>query len=192
MQGKLRSDETKERISRAARRLFAEHGYERTTIRAVASEARIDPSMVMRYFGNKEGLFASVAEFDLNLPDLADVPPDEVGARLVSHFLATWQDRQEDGLIVLLRAASSNEEARNRMRDIFRAQVLPMVASVVEDEAEAEIRAALIASQMIGLAFCRFVVRLPILAGDDPEPIIEGISPVIQMHLYGGQETGTH
>jgi len=50
-------------------------GYQATTIQAVATAADIDPAMVMRYFGNKEGLFAAAAEFDLRLPDLSRVPP---------------------------------------------------------------------------------------------------------------------
>jgi AcrR family transcriptional regulator len=74
-------------ILAAARERFAESGFERATIRAIAADANIDPSMVMRYFGNKDQLFAAAADFDLAIPDLSGVDSDQVGARLVKHFV---------------------------------------------------------------------------------------------------------
>ena len=74
-----KADQTKAVILAAARERFAESGYEAATIRAIAADANIDPSMVMRYFGNKDQLFAAAAEFDLRFPDLSDVPPSELG-----------------------------------------------------------------------------------------------------------------
>ena len=59
-------------ILAAAKQRFAESGFERATIRAIAADANIDPSMVMRYFGNKDLLFAAAADFDLQIPDLSD------------------------------------------------------------------------------------------------------------------------
>ena len=85
------SVETKAVILAAARQRFAESGFERATIRAIAADANIDPSMVMRYFGNKDQLFAAAADFDLQIPDLSDVERDHVGARLVTHFLDRWE-----------------------------------------------------------------------------------------------------
>jgi AcrR family transcriptional regulator len=70
-------------ILAAARERFAESGFERATIRAIAADANIDPSMVMRYFGNKDQLFAAAAEFDLQFPDLSGVDRSELGAALV-------------------------------------------------------------------------------------------------------------
>ncbi|MDG4862133.1 helix-turn-helix domain containing protein, partial [Streptomyces sp. T-3] len=65
-----RSDATRAAILAAARERFAADGYERATIRAIARDAGIDPSMVMRYYGNKEGLFSAAAEFDLQFGEL--------------------------------------------------------------------------------------------------------------------------
>ncbi|WP_442817233.1 helix-turn-helix domain-containing protein [Streptomyces sp. NBC_01334] len=62
----------------AARRRFAAHGYERTAIRAIAADAGIDPSMVMRYYGNKSHLFDAALDVDLYPPDLAGVPADDL------------------------------------------------------------------------------------------------------------------
>src|SRR6187397_170036 len=77
------SEQTKAVILAAARERFAKSGFERATIRAIAADANIDPSMVMRYFGSKDQLFAAAADFDLELPDLSGVDSGAVGARLV-------------------------------------------------------------------------------------------------------------
>src|SRR5689334_16457158 len=53
---------TEARILDQARRLFAESGYDRTTIRAVATAADVDPGLVMHYFRSKEELFARATE----------------------------------------------------------------------------------------------------------------------------------
>src|SRR4051794_22954396 len=99
-----RGDEKRRRIPAAAGRRFSEEGYERTTIRVVATDASIDPSMVMRYFGSKEGLFAAAAFFDLHLPDLTVVARAKRGESLARHYLDLW-DQAGGGLHILLRAA---------------------------------------------------------------------------------------
>ena len=65
-----KSQRTKAAILKAAQQLFADQGYERATVRDIAARAAIDPAMVIRYFGSKEGLFAQATAFDLKLPDL--------------------------------------------------------------------------------------------------------------------------
>ncbi len=100
------STETKAVILAAARERFAESGFERATIRAIASDANIDPSMVMRYFGNKDQLFAAAADFDLQMPDMSDVEREKVGARLVTHFVDRWE---RDEIMVVLLAVEHDE-----------------------------------------------------------------------------------
>jgi AcrR family transcriptional regulator len=178
-----RSEETRARILRAARERFAADGYERTTIRAVAGDAAIDPSMVMRYFGSKEALFAAAASFDLRLPDLAAVRRRNLGAALVRHFLDRWEgDPSDDALKVLLRAAVSQEGAAERMREIFRSQLVPAVAGIVPKSQAAE-RASLVATQMLGLAFCRYVLRLPGVVDLPHDALATRVGPTIQRYL---------
>src|SRR5215213_6594323 len=98
-----RSDATRAAILAAAREQFAASGYQAATIRSIAAAAAIDPAMVMRYYGNKEGLFAAAAEFDLELPDLGAVARSAVGHALVAHFLDRWEG--DETLMALLRAA---------------------------------------------------------------------------------------
>ncbi|GHJ12226.1 TetR family transcriptional regulator [Micromonospora sp. AKA38] len=176
-----RSDATRAAILRAARERFAADGYDRATIRAVAADARIDPSMVMRYYGSKEGLFAAAAEFDLHLPDLAQVPSEQLGERLARHFLRRWE---ADGtLVALLRAASTNPGAAERMRGIFAGQLASAVARSGADPATAARRAGLVASQILGLALTRYVIRLPPVVDLDADELAGWVGPTIQRYL---------
>src|ERR1700752_4008352 len=112
-----RSEETRSAILTAARRRFPDDGYERATIRAIAADAGIDPSMVMRYYGSKDGLFAAAVDVALQLPARDDLPPEGRGEILVRHFLRIWEgEGADDVLTVLLRSAVTNEAAADRMR----------------------------------------------------------------------------
>ncbi|WP_328459914.1 TetR family transcriptional regulator [Actinoplanes sp. NBC_00393] len=176
-----RSDRTRAAILTAARERFAADGFERATIRAIAADAQIDPSMVMRYYGNKERLFAAAAEFDLRLPDLTSTPRDQLGATLVGHFVNRWEE--DETLVALLRAAVSHEAAAERMRSVFASQVGPLAARVAPDPAEAPARAGLVATQMIGFAVTRFVLRLPPVVALDREAAVTWLGPTIQRYL---------
>ncbi len=181
MASERRSDRTRAAILHAARERFAADGYERATIRAIATDANIDPSMVMRYYGNKDGLFAAAADFDLRLPDLATVPRSEVGVTMIGHFLNRWE--QDETMIALLRAGATNAGAAERMRALFAEQIGPAVAAVGASPAQVPVRAGLVATQVLGLALCRYIVKLPPVAAMTREQIITTIGPTIQRYL---------
>jgi AcrR family transcriptional regulator len=176
-----RSDATRNAILAAARERFAADGYERATIRAIASQAEIDPAMVMRYFGSKEGLLAAAAQFDLHLPDLRSLPLEEMGATLAGHFLTVWENNET--FVALLRSSMTNTAAADRMKAIFQTQVAPMIASVSPEPATAAIRAGLVSSQLLGLAICRYVLRLPPVRALDRSQIVANIGPTLQRYL---------
>jgi AcrR family transcriptional regulator len=174
-----KADQTKGVILTAARERFAESGYEGATIRAIAADANIDPSMVMRYFGNKDQLFAAAAEFDLRFPDLSGIERSEVGAAMVAHFLARWED--DDALIVLLRSSTTNAEAAQRMKGIFAAQLLPEIAKLTPEDAPR--RAGLIATQVLGMALCRFVLRIPPIVEMTRTELVDWLGPTLQRYV---------
>lgn len=178
-----RSDATRAAILTAARERFAADGYERATIRAIAADAHIDPSMVMRYYGNKEKLFAAAAEFDLRLPDLTGVPREEIGTRLTGHLVDRWE--HDDTLMALLRAAVTNQAAAERMRQLFAAQLGPVIAALVTDPAEAPMRAGLVATQALGFALTRYVLCLPPVVALDRAAVVAWLGPTIQRYLTG-------
>ena len=178
-----RSDATRAAILAAAREQFAAHGYQAATIRAIAAAARIDPALVMRYYGNKEGLFAAAAEFDLRLPDLGALPRRQIGAALVNHFLDRWEG--DETLMALLRAAVTNESARERMQAIFASQVAPQVIALSNlQRADAVGRAGLISSQILGLALCRYVLKLPPLVKLPRAELARRVGAVVQGYLF--------
>jgi AcrR family transcriptional regulator len=174
-----RSEETRNAILTAARRRFADDGYERATIRAIAADAGIDPSMVMRYYGSKDGLFAAAVDVALRLPVLADQPPERRGEILARHFFALWEDtRTGDVLTVLLRSAVTNEAAADRVRAVFSTQVAAAIG--IPDEPA---RAGLIASQLLGVALCRYILRLPPLVALDITTLVATLGPTLQRYL---------
>ncbi|WP_041301896.1 TetR family transcriptional regulator [Mycolicibacterium rhodesiae] len=173
------SEQTKAVILAAAREQFAKAGFERATIRAIAADANIDPSMVMRYFGNKDQLFAAAADFDLAIPDLTDVDRDQLGARLAGHFISRWE--RDEALILLLRSSATNADAAQRMRVIFASQLLPVIAKI--NPAAPERRAGLIATQMLGLALCRYVLQLPPIVAMPHGEAVAWLGPTVQRYL---------
>jgi AcrR family transcriptional regulator len=178
-----RSDVTRATILAAARERFAADGYERATIRAIAADAGVDPAMVMRYYGNKEKLFAAAADFDLRVPDLTGVPHRRLGAALVDHFLRRWDG--DETLMALLRAGATNEVAAERMRHIFASQLAPRIAAVCPYPDEARTRAGLVATQMLGLALCRYVLRLPPVVHLTADEMVAWLGPTIERYLTG-------
>ncbi|MEV0260147.1 TetR family transcriptional regulator [Streptomyces sp. NPDC050617] len=170
-----RSDGTRAAILDAARRRFAEHGYERTTIRAVAADAGIDPAMVMRYYGSKDRLFEAALAIDLRLPDLRDVPRADIPRRLVRHFLDRWEgDPTDDALLLLLRCAVTNERAAERVRGLLTGQVAPALAAVTDDR-----RLGLLSSQLLGLALTRYLLRVPVVADLTADEVTDLYAPAV-------------
>ncbi|MEZ0095765.1 TetR family transcriptional regulator [Streptacidiphilus sp. EB129] len=177
-----RSDRTKAAIMRAARERFAAYGYERTTIRSIAADAQVDPSMVMRYFGSKERLFDAALAIDLCLPDLSAVGADELAEVLVRHFLDRWEgDPADDALLVLLRSAVTNERAAHRVHEIFADQIATALVGT-PDPAAAD-RAALVCTLLLGLALTRYLLRLPAVAGLSPDAVTTALAPAVRAIL---------
>jgi len=176
------SDETKALILSAARERFAADGYAGATIRAIARDAQIDPSMVMRYFGSKDQLFAAAAQFDLQLPDLEGTPVEELGTRLATHYLDRWED--DPALRILLRTGVTDPAVAERMKDIFAAQLVPVVAKLAGPET-APLRAGLLATQVLGMALCRYLLVLPPVAAMSRDEVIAWMGPTLQRYLTG-------
>ncbi|WP_326668346.1 TetR family transcriptional regulator [Streptomyces canus] len=176
-----RSDATRTAILAAARERFAADGYERATIRAIAKDARIDPSMVMRYYGNKEGLFAAAVSVELELPEPGSLPRDDIGRALVSRFLDLWEENEV--LTALLRVGATNQAGAERMQGVFREQVMPVALRVCPDPEQAPARAALAATQLLGLALTRYVLRFPPTVALTREELVAWLAPTVQRYL---------
>jgi len=177
-----KSIRTRDAIEAAAKELFAANGFERTSLRDIGAKAGIDASMIIRYFGSKDALFARVAMPDLQLPDLQNVAPDEVGETLARRFLELWEDGSS-GLAILLRSATSNEDAAERLLDVFRDQVFPAIARAGADRPQ--VRAGLVASQLLGLALTRYVLKIPPVVSLSTDLIVREIGATLQRYATG-------
>ncbi|MBF9133509.1 TetR family transcriptional regulator [Plantactinospora sp. S1510] len=174
---------TEEGILAAARQMFAELGYDRTTIRAVAATAGVDAGLVMHYFGTKDELFARAAE----LP--ADEPPsgtaDELSsgtAEQVAEALLTSLAKRLDGepvaSLAVLRSMLTNNDAANRYRAAAEPQLSQITAAI--PTADAELRASLLSAIVHGVIIERYLLRLGRLADASPDQIIDLLRPCFQ------------
>ncbi|MEU6674126.1 TetR family transcriptional regulator [Streptomyces sp. NPDC046925] len=180
-QAARRSDATRATILAAARERFAADGYEKATIRAIARDAKIDPSMVMRYYDNKAGLFAAAVAIDPGLPELPVEPREELGRTLVRHFLTLWEENGE--LTALMRVGATDPAAADRMQSVLRDQLIPLARRVGPEPEQAPTRAALCASTVLGIALTRYVLRFPASVALDPEEIVDWVGPTMQRYL---------
>ncbi|MGH8957541.1 MAG: TetR/AcrR family transcriptional regulator [Acidimicrobiia bacterium] len=177
---------TREDILEAARATFSEVGYDRATIRRIASFAEVDPALVMHYFGSKEELFAAAVKLPMS-PEQAfghifEGPPDELGTRLATLFFGIWEipDTRE-ALIGQLRMALTTNTPPP-MRDFLAEAVLSRIEKGVSGP-DASLRVELAASHLIGVAVIRYVLRLEPLASTPIERLVSEIAPRITSYL---------
>jgi AcrR family transcriptional regulator len=170
-----------DRILDAARGIFAEQGYEGTTIRAIAAAASINPAMVIRYFGSKEGLFAAVADLDFKAASLASLPRSAWGEALVRHVLDRWDDPVEGPtLAAMMRASITNDAARDRIVAQFSDQLADLFTALGPSAALA---APLIATQILGLTMARYVWRVPTVASLPKAWVVQQVGESVQRYL---------
>ncbi len=180
-----KSERTRAAILAAARDHFGRLGYDRASIRAIAAQASIDPSMVIRYFTSKQALFAEAVDVDLMMPDLSAVPPARCGRLLVEHFLNRWEgELSDDVLVILLRTAVTDEHVAQRLRAVFTGQVAQALRAVVGGD-DLDRRAGLVASQMMGIAMTRYLLRLPGMADRSTAGLVADVAPTVQRYLTG-------
>jgi AcrR family transcriptional regulator len=180
---------TRGAILDAARAAFAARGYDAVSVRSVAREAGVDPALVHRVFGSKEQLFVAAMELPvapgvLVTAVLAD-GVEGVGERLVRTLLTLWDTPGGFApFFALVRGAVDNEAAATMLREFLAREVLGRIAAVAAPD-RPELRASIAGSQVVGLAMARYIVRIPPLAGADPEEIVALVGPTIQRYLTG-------
>ena len=179
--------QTRNAIAASARQLFSERGYDRVSLRAIAADARVDPALVVHFFGSKEQLFLSVVEFPFEpgvvLPELLAGDPRTVGRRFAEFVVGTWEDPSARArLIAIVRAAASEPRAAAVLRELVSRQLVGTIAGTL-GAADAELRATLVGSQIVGLAMARYVIGVEPLASVEPDRLVELIAPTLQRYL---------
>ncbi|HZP97887.1 MAG TPA: TetR family transcriptional regulator [Candidatus Limnocylindria bacterium] len=175
-------------ILRAARRHFAEAGYDRATIRRIAKGANVDPALVLHYFGSKDGLFSAAMSFPRPgavLPRVLGPGLDGLGGRITRFFLEVWESEAGEGLLGLLRSVHTSDRAATMMREFIASELLARVAPTLPGR-DRELRAELAVSQLLGMAVLRYVVRLEPLASASPATLARRVGPTIQRYFEQG------
>ncbi|MFF3089174.1 TetR family transcriptional regulator [Streptomyces nojiriensis] len=191
--GRPRQDEaddgpgTQERIRLAAREVFAERGYDKTSVRGIAKVAGVDPALVHHYFGSKDDLFAAAIEVSIEpalvVPAIIGEGPDGIGERLARYFLGVWENPvTRVPLLAVIRSALTHEAAAKVLRQLVLRRLLERVAADL-DVPDPTFRAELAASHMVGIAILRYVVQVEPLASADPEKIVALVAPTLQRYL---------
>lgn len=177
---------SREKILAAARVQFAKHGYDRATIRGIATSARVDPALVLHYFGSKHDLFIAAMKLPFDpaqfIPELVAPGLDGLGERLVLRFVETWDSREGRHLIGFVRSVVSHESAATMMREFFTHAVLGRIARSLELE-EPQRRAGLAGSQLFGLALVRYIVKLEPIASASADDLARWVGPNLQRYF---------
>ena len=176
-------------ILAAAREEFATKGFDGTTLRGIARVAGVDARLVHHYFEGKDAVFTAAFEIPVRPQDVLEpvlAPgPDGIGERLMRLFLSVWDSPPGRQRIVALLSASLTSDAGARMlREFLASEIFGRIVAHLRAD-DAEIRASLAASQLMGVVVARYVVGVEPLASLPPDDVVAFIGPTLQAYLTG-------
>ncbi len=182
--------DSRERILATARRLFAEHGFEGTSLRQVAREAGVDPAMVHHFFQGKDELFAVSVELPADPADVlagvTSLDPRQRSEEIVRAVLRLWESPAQHSLVAFIRGTIGSRTKTAMLREMVSRTILSRItAGLPGSPQQLALRGDLVASQMVGLMLTRYVVRLEPLASATPEEVVRQVAPTIERYLRG-------
>lgn len=178
---------TRHLVLEAARARFAADGFAGTTIRLVAADAGVDVAQVMQFFRSKDELFAAVMAIPASALERFDAlyegPDEHLGERVVRAFLTAWEGIPEESepLMATLRGAFVNDQARDQLRAFIQSRLL--TGTHEQAKSDANLRAGLASSLLVGMVVSRRVIGVPILVAAEHEELVKIIGPAIQKIL---------
>ncbi|MFJ3670969.1 TetR family transcriptional regulator [Streptomyces sp. NPDC090106] len=175
------AEATKAAILKSARYLLARHAHTDITLRDIAERAGVSPPLIMKYFGNKDALFARVMSFETDAEALLDAPTTELGAHMVRLVLVSQSERGADPLLRIVFAPLHGDQG-DILRTNFRAQVTERLAARLEGP-EADLRAELAVGTLLGLGVMYGIVRAPHLRASEVDDIVDRYAPLVQTQL---------
>jgi AcrR family transcriptional regulator len=179
---------SRDAVLAAAKQRFATEGYEKTTLRAIAHDAHVDPSMVLYLFGSKEELFRESLRLIIDPEVLVaaltgDEDPD-IGTRMARTYLGIWETPDTAASMrAMLQSATSNTDANEAFRGFMQNYVLTAVSSVLGGGEQARLRAMLAASTLVGTAMLRYIIEVPPLAALAADEVVRLIAPTVTRYL---------
>lgn len=181
--------DTRERILTRARELFARNGIDKTSIRAVAAAADVDPALVHHYFGTKQQLFAAAIHIPIDpmqlIGPLRETPVEELGYTLPSILLPLWDSELGSGFIATIRSLLAGSEV-SLLRSFLQEVITVEVGSRVDNPpGSGVIRVQFVASQLVGVVMARYILELEPFKSLPVERIAKTIAPNLQRYLTG-------
>jgi AcrR family transcriptional regulator len=173
---------TRRRIVEAARRVFADVGYERATVRLIAAAAGVDKSSIIKYFGTKQNLFREAVHWDIPIAELTTDDPAETVENYARSMLAAWAADPNSPMAVLLRASMTSEDAAEILRNHITSHVVDAMAATIEGP-DARLRAILVGAMLVGVASQRYLLRMPDLRDADIEDVLRLVTPLLRTLL---------
>jgi len=182
--------DTRQEILESARQIFAGNGFAKTSIRKIAAGAGVDPALVHHYFGSKDELFLATVQVEVNprtvIEQLAAGGVDGLGTRMITAILQVWESPAGPSLVAAVRTAIGDPGSGRALTQFITAEIISrLLRSLHYGPVEAELRGALVASQMLGVVVGRYVLNLGELAHLEPAAIIAAVGPTLQHYLTG-------
>lgn len=183
------TSDTRDRILASARNLFARNGIDKTSIRAIAKDAGVDPALVHHYFGTKTQLFAAAIHIPIDpmavIGPLREVPIEQLGSVLPSILLSLWDSEMGKGFIAELRSLLAGNEV-SLIRSFLQEVITAEVGSRVDNPpGSGKVRVQFVASQLVGVVMARYILELDPFKSLPVEQIAETIAPNLQRYLTG-------
>lgn len=178
---------TRAAVLTAAKEAFGTQGYAATSVRGIARTAGVDPALVLHFFGSKDGLFEAALELPVDpailVSGLLDGGVEDLGERIVTTFLTVWDDTPGQGpMLAMLRSAVSHIDSADMLRELLLRVMLRPIALKAGGK-DPDTRAALMASQLLGLALTRYVLRFEPVASAPADALAKLIGPTLQRYL---------
>lgn len=180
---------TKTKILAVSETMFAENGYDQTTIRAIAERAKVDPALVIHYFNSKQELFISAMAPPQQVPlkiarELSRGNPDTLGLRLATLFVSMLESKTTSHIVInTLKAAIHIPGATALLKKLLVRPILQAFKDAALDQAE--LRATLAQSQLVGIVMSRYILKVEPLASLPPDELIAYLAPTLQRYLTG-------
>jgi AcrR family transcriptional regulator len=180
---------TREAILEAARRLFAERGYDGASLRAIGAEAGVDAALVVHFFGTKADLLTASVQWpfdaETELERVLAAGRAHTGTALARLFVDTWDSLGDrNPIITLLRSATNEPAAAALMREFMSQRLIKPLLERVRTDQRA-LRGDLVISQLIGLGVARYILRLKPLADAPADVVVAAVGPALQRYLTG-------
>ena len=184
------NQDTRGQIVTAARHAFAAKGFAGASMRGIAAEAGVDAALIHHYFESKQQLFLATIAMPLGLPALLEQVAagdrSDLGERLVRTVLGVWDSELQPSLVAAIRTALTDPALTRTVGEFFTLEVIGQVLrrdDLSPDEANR--RAGLVASQVLGLVIGRYVLQLPVLVNRETADLVAEIGPTVQRYVDG-------